>query len=50
MNERDFKEKLRELCEEYDAEHGDYPESEYQGRALYEFYLEKHPSNCGGNQ
>lgn len=45
MIECNFEEKLRKLCEEYDTEYGDYPESEYQGRALYEFYLEKHPSN-----
>ena len=43
MTECDFKEKLLELCEEYDTEYGDYPESEYEGRALYNFYLEKYP-------
>ena len=41
-DECNFKEKLRELCEEFDAYAGEYPESQYQGRALYDFYLEKY--------
>lgn len=50
MIECNFEEKLRKLCEEYDTEYGDYPESEYQGRALYEFYLDKYHPDCGGKR
>ena len=43
----DFKEKLRKLCDEYDDEAGDYPESQYPGRALYNFYLRTyHPETA----
>ena len=39
-----FKEKLRKLCDEYDDEAGEYPASPYQGRAVYNWYLETyHP-------
>jgi hypothetical protein len=44
MDENKFKEKLLELCDEYDAEAGEYPDSQYQGRSIYEYYLRKyHP-------
>lgn len=35
------KEELKKLCLEYDKKAGYYPESEFQGYALYEFFLEK---------
>ena len=34
-------EELFELCEEYDATYGDYPESIYEGKAVFEFIMEK---------
>ena len=33
-----FKEKLKALCLQYDYINGIYPESFYQGKAMYEFY------------
>jgi hypothetical protein len=30
---------LLELCLDYDIKHKDYPESSYEGQALYEFLL-----------
>lgn len=46
-DECNFKEKLRKLCDEYDDEAGEYPESQYQGRALYDFYLRAyHPETA----
>ena len=38
MNE-EFKHKLRGLCIAYDAKNGAYPESCYQGLAIYEFFI-----------
>lgn len=29
---------LKLLCDEYDKECGDYPEHEYEGAALFEYY------------
>lgn len=46
-DEREFKEKLRKICDEYDIEAGEYPESPYQGRAVYDWYLETyHPDTA----
>lgn len=33
-----FKEKLKALCLQYDYINGIYPESKYQGKAMYDFY------------
>ncbi len=41
MWKQEFKEELRKLCLKYDAEYGHYPESPYEGRALFEFFLEQ---------
>jgi hypothetical protein len=35
------KEELKKLCMKYDKKAGEYPESEFQGYALYEFFLEQ---------
>ena len=32
---------LKKLCDEYDAEHGTYPESPCEGEAIYEFAVER---------
>jgi hypothetical protein len=32
---------LKKLCDEYDNEYGNYPESQYEGKHLYEFALER---------
>lgn len=46
-DQSNFKEKLRKLCDEYDDEAGEYPESQYQGRALYDFYIRTyHPETA----
>lgn len=37
--EHEFKLKLRELCVAYDSENDEYPEHQYEGLALFEFYL-----------
>ena len=34
-------EELRRLCHEYDKETGSYPESEYQGQAVFESLYER---------
>ena len=35
-----FEEKLKALCDKYDDRYGEYPESTYEGSAIYEFYQE----------
>ena len=37
---RDFQEALRNLCLMYDEKKGEYPESSFEGRALFNFFLE----------
>ena len=32
---------LKKLCDEYDAEYGMYPESDYEGNSIYEFAVER---------
>ena len=46
--------KLKELCEKYDKEEHDYPESEWEGESLFEFICHemgwnKKCSRCGSN-
>lgn len=38
--EKLFLEKLKDLCQSYDYRYGSYPESYYEGKAIYEFCLE----------
>jgi hypothetical protein len=35
-----FAEALMKLCNSYDAESGEYPESHYEGKALLRYYFE----------
>jgi len=35
----EFEAKLEALCRAYDAHYGSYPEIEFQGLSLYEFFL-----------
>jgi hypothetical protein len=35
-----FVEALTWLCDSYDAESGEYPESSYEGKALLQYYYE----------
>jgi hypothetical protein len=35
-----FVEALTWLCDSYDAEYGEYPESNYEGMALLQYYFE----------
>jgi hypothetical protein len=35
-----FVESLTELCNSYDADNGEYPESCYEGKALLQYYFE----------
>ena len=32
---------LKKICDEYDGEYGMYPESDYEGNAIYEFAVER---------
>lgn len=41
MNEDEFLERLKELCQSYDKSAGNYPESPYEGFALYYFALHR---------
>ena len=46
MNKKEFlnlidKEVLRELCMQYDIENQEYPESPYEGLAIYNFFIGK---------
>jgi hypothetical protein len=36
-----FESKLRALCIAYDNENGAYPESDYEGLSLFEFFMEE---------
>ncbi len=40
QKKKDFEEMLRNLCLAYDEKKGEYPESKFEGRALFNFYLE----------
>ena len=35
------KDELKRLCDDYDNRYGAYPESEFEGEAVYEFILAK---------
>ena len=35
--DKEFLSNLKQLCMEYDSKYGEYPESKYQGLALYDF-------------
>lgn len=39
--DKDFEEKLKFICNAYDEENGRYPESSYEGGAIFSFYKEK---------
>lgn len=39
-DEKIFEEKLKAVCDKYDDRYGKYPESRYEGSAIYEFYQE----------
>lgn len=41
MDENEFEKKLKELCDLYDEVTGEWPESRFQGQALFEFYNER---------
>ena len=41
LNLEEMQKYLKSLCEDYDKEYGRYPESSYEGRALYEHFCEK---------
>ena len=43
MDEEEFEKRLFELCLKYDKENGNYPESEYEGAAIYRDYVEQFP-------
>lgn len=44
LSDPSFKELLLKLCTDYDCKYDNYPESMWQGEALYVFYLENyHP-------
>jgi hypothetical protein len=41
-----FEEALTGLCNSYDAEYGEYPESCYEGKALLQHYYDTHRVTC----
>jgi len=41
LYKRIFESKLRSLCIAYDNENGAYPESDYEGLSLFEFFIEE---------
>lgn len=40
MDDAEFKDKLRALCIAYDNENGAFPDTQYEGLSLYEFFME----------
>ncbi|MEN6551894.1 MAG: hypothetical protein ABFC34_03310 [Methanobacterium sp.] len=38
MDNEEFRSKLKEVCMKYDIEKGRYPESDFEGRSIYESY------------
>lgn len=46
MDDDEFRKKLKEVCMNYDVDEGKYPESDFEGRAVYESYCEENKLNC----
>jgi len=40
---------LKSLCKQYDKEYGSYPESYFEGEAIYQFFCEKNNLECDTN-
>ena len=50
LNLEEMQKYLKSLCEDYDKKYGRYPESSYEGRALYEHFCEENNLPCDTDQ
>lgn len=41
FNLKEVQKYLKSLCQKYDTSYGQYPESTYEGKAIYEFFCEE---------